>query len=401
MNDANWRDKLTSYNGQAITYVAIGNPLSYLGKTMTWDYGRSLMSVDNTQYAYNSEGTRVSKTVGGVQTEYLLDGSKIVGEKTGSSYTWYYYDADGRVAAMNKGGVYYYYEYNAQGDVIGLYNNQLQRVARYVYDSWGKLVSITDGNGNDGTNDPASIGYQNPFRYRGYYYDNETGFYYLQSRYYDAETGRFINADDTDILDNGNDDILENNLFAYCYNNPVRLKDDSGYVPVETVLDVASIGWSGYDLITNPSWANAGFLLWDIAATLIPYVPGSYVVKGVKLTAKTMAKADNAIDLAKTTYKMADKTSDIRKSTGSYEIMYKSGKNYVGKGGYKRMLKSATRYDDEVASMSWKPAKNQRSAFIDEYYMMRVRGVHNANTYNKIWSPGRNYYYNDLINLFR
>ena len=125
-------------------------------------------------------------------------------------------------------GAVYYYAYNAQGDVIGLYsvneNGYFVPQVYYTYDAWGKVLSIT-GNMAD------TLGQQNPFRYRGYYYDSETQFYYLNSRYYDPEVGRFINADDPEIIDGGNDHILENNLFAYCFNDPVNMTDDTGHWP--------------------------------------------------------------------------------------------------------------------------------------------------------------------------
>ena len=73
-------------------------------------------------------------------------------------------------------------------------------VARYYYDTWGKLIKIVDGSGNDITNNTTTVGYKNPFRYRGYYYDVETELYYLQSRYYDPEVCRLINADNTNVL---------------------------------------------------------------------------------------------------------------------------------------------------------------------------------------------------------
>lgn len=96
---------------------------------------------------------------------------------------------------MNLNDVEYYYIKNAQGDIIGLFDNDGNQVASYTYDSWSKLISIKDGSGVDITKDTASIGYKNPYRYRGYRYDTETGLYYLNSRYYNPEWGRFMNAD--------------------------------------------------------------------------------------------------------------------------------------------------------------------------------------------------------------
>ena len=110
----------------------------------------------------------------------------------------------------------YVFEKNLQGDIIAIYNTSGTAVATYKYDAWGHVLSET------GT--MASV---NPFRYRGYYYDTETGFYYISSRYYDSKIGRFINADDTDYL--GTDDgLISYNLFAYCMNNPVNRFDVNG-----------------------------------------------------------------------------------------------------------------------------------------------------------------------------
>jgi RHS repeat-associated protein len=98
-------------------------------------------------------------------------------------------------------------------------------VATYTYDSYGKLISIKDSLGNDVTNNTNHIGYKNPYRYRGYRYDNETGLYYLQSRYYNQEWGRFINAD---AIAGYTGELLGHNLFAYCQNNPIVRIDVHG-----------------------------------------------------------------------------------------------------------------------------------------------------------------------------
>ena len=107
---------------------------------------------------------------------------------------------------------------------------------------------------------------------------------------------------------------------------------------------------------------------------------------------KASTKADDVIDTAKTVYKTADKASDIKKATGSYEIIFKSGKNYVGKGGFNRAIQSAKRYGEPVQSIKWQKAANKHQAFIDEYFKQLERGVNNSSTYNKIWSPGKKYY---------
>jgi RHS repeat-associated protein len=120
---------------------------------------------------------------------------------------------------MNLNGIEYYYIRNAQGDIIGLYDKNGIQVVSYIYDSWGKLISI-DGSLKD------TVGVKNPYRYRGYRYDSETGLYYLQSRYYNPEWGRFINADG---IAGQIGELLGHNVFNYCKNDPVNLQDPSGF----------------------------------------------------------------------------------------------------------------------------------------------------------------------------
>ena len=118
----------------------------------------------------------------------------------------------------------YYYTHNSRGDIVGIYNGVGELKAHYEYDAWGNVISITDNNGNAITN-PNHIGNLNPFRYRGYYQDTETGLYYLMSRYYDPITHRFINADG---YFQAGTSILDGNTFVYCANNPIYSSDPTG-----------------------------------------------------------------------------------------------------------------------------------------------------------------------------
>ena len=219
--NADWKDQLTSFNGEAITYDAIGNPLTYRGMTLTWQNGRQLATLSkaglNVSYVYNDEGLRTQKTVNGVTTEYYWNGSQLLGQKTGDNYLYFLYDERGLLVGFNDGTKTYIYTRNLQGDVIAVTDAYTGTVvANYVYDSWGNVLTAT------GT--MANI---NPFRYRGYYYDSETELYYLQSRYYDAEVGRFLNADGR--MDRG---IVSSNLYVYCDNNPIANIDPDGYCRV-------------------------------------------------------------------------------------------------------------------------------------------------------------------------
>ncbi|MBE6067564.1 MAG: DNRLRE domain-containing protein, partial [Clostridium lundense] len=176
--DTNWKDKLTSFDGKAITYDAIGNPLSDGSYTYTWENGRQLKSIAkenlNISFKYNDSGIRTEKTVNGKTTKYHLLGNKVTFETDGENSIYYTYDSNDNLVSMNLNGVEYYYIRNAQGDITGLFDKTGTQVVSYTYDSWGQLISIKDKDGNDVTNVTTHVGYINPYRYRGYRYDSET-----------------------------------------------------------------------------------------------------------------------------------------------------------------------------------------------------------------------------------
>ena len=228
--DGTWKDLLTSYAGQTITYDGIGNPLSYRdGLSMTWRNGRELASLTKNgvtaSYLYDESGLRTKKTVGGVVTNYHVINGVLYGEYTGSHRLLYMFDEAGTRYSFLYNGSTYYYVFNGQGDVIGITDGYGNMLARYTYDAWGKPLTITDGAGADVSGNASHIANVNPFRYRGYYYDKESGLYYVGSRYYDPQTGRFINADGYVSTGQG---LTGNNMFAYCGNDPINRSDPSG-----------------------------------------------------------------------------------------------------------------------------------------------------------------------------
>ena len=229
--DAGWKDLLTSFNGQAITYDEIGNPLTYRdGYQFTWQNGRRLASIshgnDSISYTYDPDGIRTSKTVNGTTTKYHVMNGTLLGQTKGSDTIVFLYDEKANRYGFDYNGTKYYYIFNVQGDVIGILNQAGQKIVSYTYDPWGKVLSV------DGS-EASTIGQINPIRYRGYYYDTETGFYYLQSRYYDPTTRRFLNSD---ILVGNVGSVGQNNLFQYCSNNPVNLADPTGYLVGEIAV---------------------------------------------------------------------------------------------------------------------------------------------------------------------
>ena len=231
-SDSPWGDLMTKYGGTSITYDTIGNPLNWHNaSSMTWEArqltNHTFLNGTSISFTYNSDGIRTGKTfTRGTQSityDYVLDGTKIIKESvndgiSNTSYTLYYFYDETGVAGFEYNGVDYYFVKNIQGDVIEICNWSDGSVVQYTYDAWGKVLSVT------GTL-ASTVGRYNPFRYRSYYYDTETRFYYLNSRYYDPEVCRFINADSFVSTGQG---ILGNNMFAYCNNNPVMYVDYSG-----------------------------------------------------------------------------------------------------------------------------------------------------------------------------
>ena len=211
------------------------------------------------------DGVRQEKTVNGVTHTYYTDGTKIIAEKVGEKVFEYYYDAQGIVAFKYDGAVYYFKK-NLMGDIDRIYDANKNLVAEYKYDAWGNHRVYT-GTGIDITDNSSynnSVAKLNPFRYRGYYYDAETGLYYLNSRYYDPSIGRFINADDISYIQP--EQINGLNLFAYCGNNPVMYTDPTGQ-SVLVFLFGALIGFAVSFAVSAGTQAvfNGGQVNWGTA----------------------------------------------------------------------------------------------------------------------------------------
>ena len=268
--DEKWKDKLLKWGSTEMTYDACGNMLKKGDTTFTWTQGRKLSAINNGKnihYYYDHTGARVKKVVDGVTTEYRMAGSLLVSERTGDETIWYQYDSAASLVAMIIGGTRYNYVRNAQNDIIGLLDSTGKRVVSYKYNSWGKTVSIT------GTL-AATVGQKNPFRYRGYYFDAESGMYYLQSRYYDPEIRRFISADDYGLLSASNT-VYDKNLYIYCENNPIVRKDSNGKLWITAVAVGIAAQYVG-DVIGNVIEGKKGIDILRPSSSI-----GEYVAAGV------------------------------------------------------------------------------------------------------------------------
>ena len=280
---------MTSYNGQSITYDEIGNPLTYRdGMTMTWT-GRQLTTLtqngkQNT-YKYDVDGLRLEKTAGGVTTQYQYVNGQLLGEKRSNGVILRYtYDALGALSGIqykNAAGTVtnYIVRCTLSGDADQIYDTKGNLLARYIYDTWGSTLSVIDANGKAIT-DANHIANINPIRYRGYYYDAETGLYYLQSRYYDTTTRRFLNADE--IL-GANSDINALNLYAYCGNNPVVREDANGNFWLTSIAASVAVGvvtqYIG-DVVGNILDGKTGYDIFKVDFD-DPEKIGEYIAAGV------------------------------------------------------------------------------------------------------------------------
>jgi len=206
----------------SISYDGAGNPLNWVNgiSSFTWEGGRQLQSLTKSgvtsTYTYDDNGLRLSKTVAGVTTNYTWVNSQITSQETNGQYTYFRYNQSGQFMGLNWNGSEYFYVKDAMGNVIGITDSTGNLVVEYAYDEWGTCIFVTGQLSS-------TLGQENPFRYKGYYFDSESGLYYLQSRYYDSAIGRFINPDEPSMISQG---IL--NLFSYGEDNPVNTIDSDG-----------------------------------------------------------------------------------------------------------------------------------------------------------------------------
>ena len=220
--NANWKDQLTAVDGTPITYDAIGNPLNDGTWQYTWENGRQLARMQSAnvdaRFVYNESGLRVQKIVNGVVTDYVLHGKNVVHMTRGEDALHFFYDAQNRPAVVVYNNVPYAYVKNLQGDVIAILDAEGNVVVGYTYDAWGVPI------GKAGSMN-TTLGVLNPFRYRGYVFDEETQSYYLCTRYYNPIWGKFTNPD-TILGKIGK--YFSHNIYTYCQNSAIVRTDTNG-----------------------------------------------------------------------------------------------------------------------------------------------------------------------------
>ena len=261
------------------------NPLRYRGWTMNWQGGRQLSSMtkgsDTLSFAYNESGLRTSKTVNGVAHSYIWQGSKLAADITDAYTLYFHYDSTGDVIGFtrtaNGTDTEYFYVKNLPGDILKVITATGTEAATYTYDAWGKLLTSTG--------DMADV---NPMRYRGYFYDTETGLYYLKSRYYDPEVSRFINPD---AFVSSGTSVASYNMMVYCDNNPINRIDPAGMFWRE-IGDFFSKTWNGLKTWAKSAFGAESSTIATISEIEIPIIPdpSPVTIKTGTKTTQTISK---------------------------------------------------------------------------------------------------------------
>ena len=325
--DNTYKDRLISYGGTSIPYNTLACPTQLNAYNLTWTKGKLtsvykgslLTGTERYNYTYNAYGQRLTKVynktegrnpitpiisgdVVSFNKNYIYDHSgRLINEKNTINYYQegsltqtidYLYDGNLIIGIKYNNGFSintYFFERNILGDVVGIYDTDGNLKVRYLYDAYGNCTISSE------TIDQA-LARVNPIRYRGYYYDVETGLYYCNSRYYSPELCRFISPDSIEYLDPQSINGL--NLYCYCYNNPIMYADPSGHW-IESVFDILSIGYDIYCLSTNDGykdWKNWAALGLDVVCLILPIATGGSAIVRTADMANTI---DNAGDLTK------------------------------------------------------------------------------------------------------
>lgn len=319
--DTAWKDKLIEYDGKVFAYDAIGNIINDSEYAYTWEQGRQLASMQkagqNIAFKYNAQGIRTEKTVNGVTTQYHLVGDQVTYETDGTDKVYYTYDSAGNLVSMNLNGIEYYYIYNAQGDIISLIDTIGNEVVSYTYDTWGKLLSIERT-----LKDTVDI--KNPYRYRSYRYDIETG------------------------------EQLSHNLFAYCDNDPINNLDSKGYWKIPNWVKVAigavsngigtvASGGSVQNALNSAGRGAVDGFMWGAIGVSISVIGAA--AKGVKII-------------------NAGKLTPSNKDTGYYGIKYQAPKpngKYTTKS-FEFHTHNHKGYNPHWQQNTWNPYNNSISA---------------------------------------
>ena len=196
--------------------------------------GRRLIGIGkDISYEYDGEGRRISKTVKGNKEEYKYEGERLVKIIKEGREIEVLYDIKGEIVGLKNEEGYYYYRKDALGNIERIIDSTGKTIVKYEYSVWGELIEEKEIENKKIVED-------NPYKYKSYYYDKESGLYYLKSRYYSASLHRFISLDQTEYMEIGS--ITGLNLYVYCGNDPVNMTDPEGHFFVSALIIGTLVG---------------------------------------------------------------------------------------------------------------------------------------------------------------
>ncbi len=285
--DSKVKDLLKSFNGIPLSYCTESPfTLKSCGDYVFEFDGRRLIkmsaSANNIEYKYNAEGMRIEKVIDGETTKYTYDKDRLINQISGDERFDFLYDENGELYGFIENSEHkYFYVRDYLKNILGIVDINGNLVVTYKYDAYGRCALVKGD----------AVGKRNPFRFKGYYYDTESGMYYCGSRYYIPILCRWLTMDSPSFLDPK--DINSLNLFAYCANDPVNKIDDNGKFPIllTAILVIATIGGALIGGLkahkdAEKEGKTGGQLVWDtIKGTLIGaslgLAAGGFVVCGI------------------------------------------------------------------------------------------------------------------------
>lgn len=325
-------DLLTNYSNYSFSYDSIGNPTIYKNHKLTWS-GKTLVNFDDVSYTYNPSGIRTSKKLKNDSTTYYtLEGDKVILETNdkNNDFILYYYDAN-EVLGLNYKGNDYFYEKNPQNDILGIFDSDGNKVVSYEYGPWGQILNISGPLAS-------TLGVDNPYRFKSYRYDQETQLYYLNSRYYDPEIGRFISADNlVNLQYTILNDNYSKNLYMYAFNNPINKYDPNGNMAVG-VLNALKMLYSDLKLV--PDYAistpclvfNANNIYKGFHETAQLVAAKQLSKKGYQTELEYKVSGNSRADIL--AYKGKNYLYEVKPSTTSNATAYNQLKGYLNKTGF-------------------------------------------------------------------
>ena len=336
-------DKLIDCSGEKFVYDGFGNPATYRNKKLKWKECK-LVKFDDITFAYDGYGQRVKK--GDIAYTYNLS-KKILRQSNGTDTLEFIYDDNG-LSGVKHGDTQYIYRKNLQGDITHIFNINGELAACYSYDAWGNHT-VTDSEGKQITSEN-HIGNLNPFRYRGYLYDAEINLYFLENRYYDPETGRFISQDKVSYLDPNTVNGL--NLFAYCGNNPVMRIDDTGC-----------------------SWSSFWKKVWKGIKAVGKAIVGLAKTIGMTIAGVVMAAVGAVVALAGVALSIVAGIVGSKKLASFSGKMFQVGVSLTMYGGFMTAAAYSSAIYNDMQAIGWNPFNSDEAAVLNSKYVSFYKGM--------------------------